>query len=342
MVHPSELKRVSDWSCKDILFCIALDDDSRRLWVGSSDARVYEIDLAADKPVESRQPLQGEGHSSYVTGMARNGNTLVTCSYDQRLIWWDLGERQQVRSILAHDRWIRQVVITPDAQRVITVADDMRCHVWDFQSGDRIADFSDHAPSTPHHFPSMLYAVDVSPDGKRIATGDKVGHVAIWDAQTYDKVGELEAPVMYTWDPKQRRHSIGGIRSLAFSADGQKLAVGGIGKIGNIDHLGGPARMEVFDLNTGDRLFEVEDNNKKGLVEQILWGPDDAWIMTVGGDNNGFVTVYNSDTAKILHQADQGGHVHALCHDASLENLFLAGHQKLSRWTMNSTDDAPS
>ena len=34
------------------------------------------------------------------------------------------------------------------------------------------------------------------------------------------------------------------------------LAVGGIGKIGNIDHLEGKARVEVFDWQKGERTHE--------------------------------------------------------------------------------------
>jgi len=48
-----------------------------------------------------------------------------------------------------------------------------------------------------------------------LATGDKVGHVVVWELATGKQVTTLEVPVMYTWDPVQRRHSIGGIRSLS-------------------------------------------------------------------------------------------------------------------------------
>lgn len=337
-MNPSNLKRVAEWSFPDILFCVARSDDGNRIWLGSSDANVYQLDLSAEKPQRSK--LSGAGHSSYVTGMARSGNTLVTCSYDKKLIWWDLESGTQTRSIVAHDQWIRGVVVTADGNRIVTVADDMRCRVWDIESGKRVADFSDHGLQTPHHYPSMLYAVCVSADGKRIATGDRVGHVALWDSESFEKVGELESPLMYTWDPSQRRHSIGGIRSLAFSQDGRKLAVGGIGKIGNIDHLGGPARLELFDVATGDRLHEIEDNKKKGLIEHIAFSPDDQWIMTSGGDNNGFITTYETETGKLLHQDDHSGHVHAMCHDASLANIVIAAHQKVSRWTIAATAES--
>ncbi len=94
----------------------------------------------------------------------------------------------------------------------------------------------------------MLYAVAISSDGRRLATGDKVGHIVIWDLESGRSLATLEAPELYTWDPVQRRHSIGGIRSLAFSPDGKTLAAGGSGKISNIDHLDGKALVEIFDL----------------------------------------------------------------------------------------------
>ena len=97
-----------------------------------------------------------------------------------------------------------------------------------------------------------------------IATGDKVGHIVVWDLESGQKLTALEAPELYTWDPVQRRHSIGGIRSLAFSPDGTRLAVGGSGKISNIDHLDGKARVEVFDWQKGERTHEFASDQVQG------------------------------------------------------------------------------
>ena len=46
------------------------------------------------------------------------------------------------------------------------------------------------------------------------------------------------------------------MRSVAFSADGRLLAIGGTGQIGNIDHLEALARIEVFDWQANQRTIE--------------------------------------------------------------------------------------
>jgi len=331
---PTNLKKTTEWRFDDILFCIASDTGSSRVWFGSSDFNVYEFDTSQEKP--ERTAFTGDSHESYVTGIVRVGNTLISCGYDRRMVWWDIESKHSIRRVDAHDKWIRAIVASPDRTRVTTVADDMQCKVWEVATGNLLASFSDHQSMTPHHFPSMLYAVAASPDGKWISTGDRVGHVAIWDAMSFAKVGEIETPIMYTWDPRARRHSTGGIRSLAFSPDSQFLAVGGVGKIGNIDHLDGPARLEVFRLPGGERTLELEDNKKKGLIEQIVWSPDGKWILTAGGDNNGFVTVHDADSGVLAHQDGQDGHIHAMTHDQEFSNFHAASHQRITRWSMNS------
>ena len=332
MPDPNHLKRLAEWKADDIVFCIARIPAGERLLIGGSDFKVYEFDVAAEKP--QRTPFEGEGHRSYVTGLALVGDTLVSGGYDGRLTWWNLDERKQVREVAAHEKWVRRVIATPDGTRLVSVADDMQIKVWDAVSGDLIRAFTDHAPMTPHNYPSMLYAVAASPDGKWLASADKTGHVVIWDLVSYEKTSQLETPVMYTWDPVQRRHSIGGVRSVSFSPDGTKLAVGGIGKIGNIDHLDGKARVEVFEWQAGTRLFELEDDKHKGLVEQIAWGPDAAWILTAGGHDKGFLTFNDMTTGEMLKLEANDGHIHGFAVDETWENVYVVAHHRVEKWTL--------
>jgi WD40 repeat protein len=333
---PLVCQRVQEWKTEDILFCVARRTDSDRLYVGSSDFRVYEIVITDDGL--ARHEFSGDAHQSYVTGMAIAGDSLVSGSYDGRLIWWNGNDRVAVRAVEAHTRWIRRVLATPDQSRIVSIADDMQCRIWNASSGELLHCISDHATVTPHHFPSMLHAATISPDGKLLATGDKIGHVAVWDLETNEKIGEVNAPEMYTWDPRQRIHSIGGIRSLAFSPDSQRLAVGGIGQIENIDHLGGPSRVEVFEWRTQQRLQTMSDEKQQGLVEQIVWRPyHDRWhLVCAGGDHKGFITVWDADSAEMVTQAQSEGHLHGFAADPSLATLFAACHERLEKWEISS------
>ena len=48
-----ELKRVAQWKCEDIVFCLSACDDATKLWLGSSDSGVYEFDVASEKPART-------------------------------------------------------------------------------------------------------------------------------------------------------------------------------------------------------------------------------------------------------------------------------------------------
>ena len=326
----SALEVSKEWQLQEILFCLAINPNNDQLWFGSSDSKIYQQSLSNE---DSERISYGEsGHSSYVTGMVIAGDTLISCGYDKKLIWWDTNSHEPIRNIAAHDKWIRRICVTPDG-RLFSVGDDMQCRVWDLKSGDLIASFSDHAATTPHHFPSMLYALALSDDGSSLATGDRVGHVAIWDSHSFEKRAEIKTPDLYTWDPKQRRHSIGGIRCLSFSPDGTKMAVGGMGKVGNIDHLDGASRIEIFEIGTGERLQMIEDAKHKGLVEQLRWSPDGKFIVSAGGDHKGFIAFHETETGKQVHVVEHSGHIHGLHVNFQTDTMFTAAHQRLAKWS---------
>jgi WD40 repeat protein len=324
------LQMVADLPQPSVLFCVARVPGSQRLFVGSSDFKVSEIDLAQPKP----QLKSFGSHTSYVTGIALAGKVVVSGSYDGRLLWWDADTKASIRTTEAHAKWIRGVFASRDGKLVASVADDMVCRVWDASSGKLVHELKGHQEQTPHHFPSMLYAAAFSADGTFLATGDKVGHVVIWETATGKPAATLEVPGMYTWDPTARRHSIGGIRSLAFSPDGNLLAVGGMGQVGNIDHLEGKTRVEVFDWRKSQRTHEFAGDKFNGLVNHVEFHPQSAWLCGAGGANDGFMLFFDLNTKKVLRQDKVPMHVHDAVLTDAADGVILVGHNKIQVWAM--------
>jgi len=307
---------------RTVLFGVAREPGSGRLFTGGSDFRVCSLDLAEPKP-----ELKEIGrHESYVTGVALAGKTLLSVGYDRRVAWWDVEKRSQVRAVEAHGKWCRAVAASPDGKLAATVADDMVCKVWEVESSRLVHELRGHRERTPTDFPSMLYAVAFSPDGKHLATADKVGKVVVWETQTGKQVASVEAPEMYTWDPRQRIHSIGGIRAVSFSPDGKHLAVGGIGRINNIDHLDGKPRVEVFDWQAGKRTHTLANTKFKGIVNRVVFHPGGDWAVACGGANDGFLFFADLKANKVLKEEKLRMHVHALALDEAAETLVAIGH----------------
>jgi WD40 repeat protein len=323
-----KLKMVKDYPTKGPIFRMARVPGSSRLFVGGADFKIYEYDLAAAKP----EPKELGAHASYVTGLALSGSLLLSCGYDGKLNWWDLGSRKQVRSVDAHSKWARNVVVSPDGRIAASVADDMVCRLWDVATGKLLHELRGHQEKTPHHFPSMLYTCAFSPDGKHVATADKVGHIVLWDTAAGKEVTTLEAPKFYTWDPVQRRHSIGGIRACIFSPDGTHLALGGIGHIGNIDHLDGPVRVEVFDWSKGQRVWELSHDKLKGIVECLRYHPKGDWLLAGGGANDGFLLFLDVAAKKALRQDKAPTHIYDLLLDEAGNTFWAGGYGKLAAY----------
>lgn len=328
--NPENLKVTKQLSRREILFSIARKPETEIVYAGASTGDLLRVDLAEEKP----EPQTLSGHDSYVSSVVWAGDQVVSSGYDGRLIWRGAEDGQPTRSINAHDRWIRMAIATPDESKIVSVADDMVARIWDAANGQLVRELKGHAARTPNHFPSMLYAVCCSPDGKHLATADKVGNIYVWELESGKRVAELQAPKMYTWDPKARIHSIGGIRSLAFSPDGKQLAAGGIGQIGNIDHLGALARIEIFDWQQQERVHEFPGDTFKGLVERLTFSPDGKWLLAAGGDHSGFIKTINLETGKIIKQEKAPAHVHDFVVNESFDKIYAASHGKFVVWSL--------
>jgi len=321
--NPRNLRTVREIARRDILFAVARVPNTARLIVGSSHGKVLELDATQT----AAPAIELADHGRYVTAVGLAGQTVISGGYDGKLIWWDLEKRRVIRTVDdAHARQIRMIAVSPDGSKVASVGDDMVCRIWNAATGERLHVLRGHEERTPTQFTSMLYCCAFSVDGGRLATGDRVGHVVVWDVAEGRQLAAVEAPLLYTWDAVQRIRSIGGVRALAFSPDGTQLAVGGVGQIENVDGLGGPSRVEIFDWVRRQRVYEF--TGAQGLINRIIYHPENAWVCAMGGNSNGIINFQDPVRRSLIHQGNVPMMVHDAVFDEDFTTLYAVGHQK--------------
>ncbi len=325
-----ELKLVDQEKREDILFCLHGIPEQDNWFAGSSDASIHNLTFAGAP--ENMPPFQG--HQSYVTSLTTASGRLWSVGYDRLLNEWDVESGRLISSRSAHQKWIRNVQASPDGSQLATVGDDMVARIWDTEKGTLIHELKGHAPQTPQGFATMLYTCAYSPDGETLATADRIGETILWDTRSGKVRRQLQAPVMYTFDEVQRLRSIGGIRSLCFSPDQQELAVGGMGHVRNVDGLGGKARIEWFNPETGEQTGLFESDTHKGLIEDIHYYMDGKHLLAAGGNNKGFLISLNLETRKAVQEPEAPMHVHQFQFNTNQNQLLAVGHQKSASWSI--------
>jgi WD40 repeat protein len=342
-IDPAKAKVKTTYAHPGTLYALCADPSGKRLYAGSEDYGIHVFDLDSAKKESVARWTKHDNYVSALIAVARSGKALVVSgSYDRSLIWWDAAKGEAVRTVEAHAGWVRDLALLPDGNRLASCGDDMLVKLWDTDSGKLIRTFEGHATRTPQGHVTALYALAASPDGKHMASGDRHGTVIVWQTETGQVAQRFEVPTLYTYDPRQRKRSIGGIRSLAFSADGGLLAAGGIGQVENVDGLGGPAHVEVWDWNKPQVCF-TGGAGHKGMLEDLLWHPDKTWLIGAGGGSDGgLLAFWKVDTIPDAPKKDavQGqrikvdGHVHRIVLAAGGAELYAAGHKRLDVWAL--------
>lgn len=188
----------------------------------------------------------------------RDGGRLVTSGEDGLVKVWSPGADEPVRTIVAHDRPVYGVAISPDGKTIASAAGDYRARkpgevrLWDIESGTELA----RLPDTDRQ--AVWNVAFLGNDRLVTAQEGEIG-VKIWDTTTKKLIRGLNVPET--------------VRGLAVSADGKWIAATG----------GREGMVKIWEVGTWRESFEVTAHPGK-VSFGVDFGVDGQTILSAGRD----------------------------------------------------------
>jgi WD40 repeat protein len=232
------------------------------------------------------------GHKSWVRALAfaAKEQLVFTGGYDGRLLTWPIeAETPSPRQNLeAHKGWVRALAMSPDGKTLASCGNDHLVKLWSVPEGKLVRELLGHD--------CHVYNTAFHPGGKFLVSADLKGAIKVWDLAKGTVERTLDAKVLHKYDTSFEA-DIGGIRSLAFSANGNLLACAGITDVTNAFAGVGKPLIVLFDFSTGKAKQLRPRENFQGT----MWGVAihrDGFIAGAAGGNGGALWFWKPDATQ--------------------------------------------
>lgn len=295
MTDPAAFKTLSAHKHGAQLTNCRFDPAGERVYAGGQDFAVVRLDLATGEMTS----LVAHDSWPWAYAFSPFEPLLATGGYDGKLVWWPIDESKPVpiRVLEAHDGWIRSIALSPDATRLASVGNDGFARLWSVRDGSLLREWRAHE--------SHVYSVAFHPNGHDLVTGDLKATLRHWEAPTGKLVREIDAAKKLHIYDNSFRADYGGVRDLAFSADGSKLAAAGL--VENSNAFAGVNEPGVVVLDWAEPgsspLLHRANDALKGTAWNVRFHPDGYILALSGGQGGGGVLFWRPGEERPFHTA---------------------------------------
>jgi hypothetical protein len=199
-------------------------------------------------------------------GIARDGMTVMTGSWDGTLKIWNGPGTELQRSLPRFVPYLRALALSPDGRSFATVAADRLVRVWDTKTRELRGRFVGHI--------GQVASLAFAPDGKTLASaGDdnqNAGELRLWDLAGGTKGVRVTMFPFRLW-------------GVAFAPDGKRVAI-----------VGADRTVQVVDAESGRVRSTI---SLPFFGRRVAFSPDGA-VLAVAFGNDGQVRLVEADSGK--------------------------------------------
>ncbi len=269
----------------------------RYLASGGNDRIVRVWDLVSGEPIREL-----EGHSHWVQDVAfsPDGKLLASVGKDGMVEIWEWDKAEIRAKLSSYEDWpMASVDFTPDGRHVAAGDLSGQLIFWSIAqpTPESVITIEDIPPDI-QGIPGFVGAIDLSPDGRRVAGINPRGTAYIWSVDGGEPLLSIDADTASASD-------------LAFSPDGRWLASAGVDRQGHI-----------WDAATGDLLLNLVGHTDR--IYSVAFAPDGRRLVTAGEDQT--ARIWNISLAREVASTPTDTAVTALAFGAEGQ-MIVAGLQ---------------
>lgn len=255
-----------------------------------------------------------DGHQGRLNTVrySADGELIATGADDGLMILWSMASGAEVRRIQASaTAGVTVLAFTQDGCCLIAALDDGTLGLWDIESGELIRTYTGHE--------RRVLSLDVSPDGRRFASGSVDGRIIIWEI-------ESGAVVRDNFGLVYRSGLTSRVLSLAYSPDGTTLLAGAL-----------DGTINQWDAQTGASLVRFQSGDQS--VWSLRYSPDGLYV--VSGDSAGSVTLWDAQTGEALRRfREHNGAVQGVAFNSDGRRVLSGARDGIALlWDMPTLED---